>query len=71
MRQIINISLPQQMAKELRINVKKEGFATVSEFFRHLLREWQINKLLREVKKGRQEIKAGKGIKLKSLKDLL
>lgn len=71
MRQIINISLPQQMAKELKVSVKEGGFATVSEFFRHLLREWQIKKLLREVKKGRQEIKAGKGIELKSLKDLL
>ncbi|MFA6304527.1 MAG: ribbon-helix-helix domain-containing protein [Patescibacteria group bacterium] len=71
MRQVINISLPQEMAKELRVNFKKEGFATVSEFFRHLLREWQINKLLREVKKGREEIKAGKGVKIKSMKDLL
>lgn len=71
MRQIINISLPQQMARELKANVKKEGFATVSEFFRHLMREWKINQLLREIKKGQKEIRVGKGKVLNSLKDLL
>lgn len=71
MRQIINISLPQQMAKELRANVKEDGFATVSEFFRHLIREWHNKKLIKELRASQAEARAGKGKVLNSLKDLL
>lgn len=70
MRQIINISLPQQMARELKTSVKKEGFATTSEFFRHLLRLWNTYRLAEELKRDRKKFNAGKGIVLKSLKDL-
>ncbi len=70
MRQVINISLPPEMAKELKANFKKEGFATVSEFFRHLLRLWNTYKLAEQIKKDRKEFEAGKGKVLRSLKDL-
>lgn len=70
MRQIINISLPQQMARELKASVKKEGFATVSEFFRHLLRLWNTRRLAEELKRDRKKFNSGKGIVLKSFKEL-
>ena len=70
MREIINISLPSPMAKTVKNAVKTGNYASISEFFRHLLREWQEGKLLSELNKSRAEIASGKGKILKSLKDL-
>ncbi|MDD5732100.1 MAG: ribbon-helix-helix protein, CopG family [Patescibacteria group bacterium] len=70
MRQVINISLPLQTTREVKKAVKDSGFASVSEFFRYLLREWQEGKLLVELEKSQKEIREGKGKKLKSLTDL-
>lgn len=67
MRQVVNISLPVQTTKEVKKAVKDSGFASVSEFFRYLLREWQEGKLLVELEQSQKEIRAGKGKKLKSL----
>jgi Arc/MetJ-type ribon-helix-helix transcriptional regulator len=38
MRNIINISLPEQMVKEVKRDIKQENYASVSEYFRDLLR---------------------------------
>jgi len=70
MRNIVNISLPEKMVKVIKKEVKAEGYASVSEFFRHLIREWNTNKLAEELKKDRLKFEAGKGKVLKSLKDL-
>ena len=70
MREIINISLPALTAKTVKSAVKVGGYASTSEFFRHLLRDWQEGKLLNELKESRAEILAGKGKILKSLKKL-
>lgn len=70
MRSIVNISLPSAMAQEIKTTVEKEGFMSVSEFFRSLLRSWMEGKLLVELEQSRAEIKTGKGKILKSLKDL-
>jgi len=70
MREIINISLPSPMAKTVKNAVKTGDYASVSELFRHALREWQEGKLLSELNKSRAEIASGKGKILKSLKDL-
>jgi len=70
MRNIINISLPQIMVKEIKTTVKKQGFASVSEFFRSLIRSWQAGNLLLEIEKSKKEIEAGQGKTLHSLKDL-
>ena len=70
MREIINISLPSTMVKTVKNAVKEGDYISTSEFFRDLLRNWQSNKLLSELNKSREEIKAGKGKVLKSLKDL-
>ncbi|MDD3998497.1 MAG: ribbon-helix-helix domain-containing protein [Candidatus Shapirobacteria bacterium] len=70
MRQIINISLPESMAKYVNNAVKKGRFASKSEFFRHLLREQSENDLYKELKKDQKEFKKGNGILLHTLKDL-
>lgn len=70
MREVMNISLPSPMAKTVRIAVKTGSYSSISEFFRHLLREWQEGKLLKELNESRLEISTGKGKVLNSLKDL-
>lgn len=70
MRAILNISLPKPMVEEIEAEVSLGNFATKSEFFRHVLRFWKEEKLLRELNKGKAEIRAGKGVYLKSLADL-
>lgn len=70
MRSVINISLPKNMAKAVEQEVKSGGFATKSEFFRHIIRWWNTNKLARELKESRKEFEAGKGKVLRSLRDL-
>lgn len=70
MREVINISLPETMAKTVKKAVKTGDFSSTSEFFRHLVRQWQEDLLLKEVNKSRRDIAAGKGKKLSSLRDL-
>ncbi|MCD4704507.1 ribbon-helix-helix domain-containing protein [bacterium] len=70
MREIINISMPPQMAKDVKDFVKTGQYISTSEFFRDLLRDWQNGKLLNELNESHQEIMAGKGKILKSLKSL-
>jgi len=70
MRAVLNISLPQAMVNDVKSHVAKGRYSTVSEFFRKLVRDWQEERELREFKKSEAEIRAGKGILLKSLKDL-
>lgn len=70
MRKIINISLPQGLAKKVEVAVEKEGYATKSEFFRELIRLWEEKQTLKEIKISRAEINGGKGKVLRSLKNL-
>lgn len=70
MREVINISLPSPMAKTVKTAVRTGDYASTSEFFRHLLRDWQEGKLLNELNESRMEITAGKGKVLNSLKAL-
>jgi len=70
MRQIVNISLPQNLANLVDNTVAVEGYASKSEFFRELLRNWADTRMLFELNKSREEIINGKGKTLKSLRDL-
>ena len=70
MREVINISLPSPMAKTVKTAVRTGDYASTSEFFRHLLRDWQEGKLLNELNESRLEITSGKGKVLSSLKAL-
>ena len=70
MRNIINISLPEEMAVAVKEGIKNGHFATKSEFFRSLVRLWMEGKLLAELEESRRELRQGKGKLLRSLKDL-
>jgi len=70
MRSVINISLPTRLAQDVKREVKIGGFATVSEYFRHLLREQKIQKLAHEIKTDRSQFERGRGKILGSLRDL-
>jgi len=70
MRQIVNISLPPALAKEVDAEVKNGNYASKSEFFRDLLRAWRRAELVKELKASQREILKGKGKTLKSLRDL-
>lgn len=70
MREVINLSLPAQTVKAVKKAVKDGNYATTSEFFRRLLRDWQEGKLLNELLESRADIVSGRGKTLRSLKDL-
>ncbi len=70
MRTIINISVPEITAKEIRKEVRIGGFASTSEFFRHLLREQKTRDLAASLKKDQRRFERGEGKKLLSLKNL-
>jgi Arc/MetJ-type ribon-helix-helix transcriptional regulator len=70
MREVINISLPSTMAKTVKQAVKAGDYASTSEFFRALFRNWQEEKLLDNLNSSRLEIANGKGKTLNSLRDL-
>ncbi len=71
MRNIINISLPAEMVKVVKREVKKGQYASISEFFRTLLRDYEEeSKLLAELEEIDREFEAGKGKVLHSLRDL-
>ena len=70
MRSIINISLPPEMNAVIEKELKKGRFATKSEFLRMLPRHWLENQLLGELGESRNELRAGGGKLLRSLKDL-
>lgn len=59
------------MAKAVEKEVKTGNFASKSEFFRSLVRNWEENRLLKELKESQREIADGKGKVLRSLKDLI
>lgn len=71
MRTVVNISLPSQLAQAVDRIVSNGNFASKSEFFRLLLRDWiEENEIVEELKQSRKELQSGKGEILKSLKDL-
>lgn len=70
MRNIINISVPAVLKKEIEHEVKTGGYASVSEFFRSVMRERAENAILLDVAESRREFISGKAKKLRSLKDL-
>lgn len=70
MRNILNISLPEAMAREIKTQMKEEKFASMSEYIRHIIRKYNEERLYQDLEESRREIKQGKGIRLNSLKDL-
>ena len=70
MRTIVNISLPADMAEEIKREMKKGGFATVSEYIRFAIRYVREDKLMKEVRTSKRQFSEGKSRTLSSLKDL-
>lgn len=70
MRTIINISLPVKLTEIVDKEVASGGYASKSEFFRTLLRSWLEGRLVLELEKSKDELRAGKGKLLRSLSDL-
>ena len=75
MRQVLSLSLPEQITKEIKISSKRRGFSSVSGYVKYL---FELDKnlisekeLLSSVKEARREYKNGKTIKAKSIADLL
>ena len=67
MRNVVNISLPVQLTQEVERGVRELHFASKSEFFRHLVREWLAGHLLQELEESRLECLQGKAKKMTSL----
>ena len=70
MRTIINISLPKELGKVVEKEVESGRYASKSEFFRSLLRLFEEQKLLDEIRASEKEFTEGKGKILKSIKEL-
>ena len=72
MRTVTTISLPAEVAKEVKKEAKERGFASTSEFMRHVLREYKREKLFVSLRKQQAAYrKNSKTFKtLRSLKDL-
>lgn len=71
MRSIVNISLPEETLREVKREVKRGQYSSVSEYFRDLLRKEQTQRLARELALERTEFQKGKGKRLRSLSDLV
>jgi Arc/MetJ-type ribon-helix-helix transcriptional regulator len=70
MRNIINISVPVSMKKEMEAYAKDEQYASVSEFVRDMWRDYKRKKLLEDIRASQKEFREGKGKILQSFKDL-
>ena len=71
MRNIISISLPIGLKKQVERTVKEENYSSVSEFFRDAVRAWEEEQLYQSVLRSEKEFAEGKGKRLRSLKDLM
>ena len=70
MRSVKSISLPPEMIKAIKIATKKDGFATFSEFMRHLIRLWHEEKLYQDVMESEEDYKTGQFKTLNSIAEL-
>lgn len=60
--QIISISLPPDMTKEVQ-EMAKEERRSVSEIIREALRQYSANRVLKEVRKEARKVVKKKGVK--------
>ena len=62
MRTTMTISLPQDMAKDIKKEVKKGSYISSSEFFRDLVRKWKEDVLYTELMESKKEFERGEGV---------
>ena len=70
MRTAMSISVPEALRAEIEREVRDGRYASVSEFFRTVMRERQEYVILRDVEESRREIRSRRGHTLRSLKNL-
>ncbi len=63
--------MPVAMKKNVDLAVKEGNYASVSEFLRDAIRALEENKLFKDIMESEREFAAGKGKKLRSLRDLM
>ena len=71
MRNIMTISMPPSMKKSVEYMMKENKYASVSELFRDAMRSLEDANLVKSIMESEIEFAAGKGKKLRSLKDLM
>lgn len=65
MRNVVSISLPDDLLADLHKQAKEEKYSSLSEYVRYLIREHRKATFWREIEESRKEFLAGKGILLK------
>ena len=63
--------MPAALKKNVDLAVKEGNYASVSEFFRDAVRALEEDKLIADIRESEREFAAGKGKRLRSLKDLM
>ncbi len=63
--------MPPQMKQRVDYLVKANSYGSVSELFRDALRALEDAELIESIRKSEREFAAGKGKKLRSLRDLM
>lgn len=63
--------MPAVQKKNVDRMIKDYNYASTSEFFRDAVRALEEDKLVKDIEQSEREFSAGKGKKLKSLRDLI
>jgi Arc/MetJ-type ribon-helix-helix transcriptional regulator len=71
MRNIITISVPLSVKKSVDNIMRENKYASVSELFRDAMRSLEDAMLVKSMMESEMEFAAGKGKRLRSLKDLM
>ncbi|HEY4500193.1 MAG TPA: ribbon-helix-helix domain-containing protein [Candidatus Paceibacterota bacterium] len=70
MRQILNISLPLEMVREIKSEMKRQKFSSVSEFVRAAIRAYYHEIGWRRLQKSEKDFAEGKYTRANSVRDL-
>lgn len=75
MRQVLSLSLPQQITKQIKKSAKQKGFESVSGYIKYLFEAdndvISVAQLLKDVEEAEKDYKAGKCIKANSIDEAL
>lgn len=63
--------MPPLQKKNVDRMIKDYNYSSTSEFFRDAVRALEEDKLIKDIMESEREFAAGKGKKLRSLKDLM
>lgn len=63
--------MPPTLKKSVDRMIKDYNYTSTSEFFRDAIRAFQDYKLVKDIEESEREFAAGKGKRLRSLRDLM